>query len=427
MLIHVDSTADYDECADPSAHLCQQKCLNIVGSYQCTCNSGYELLPDGYNCQDIDECDRGIHSCGQGATCSNILGSYTCDCPIGFIPSSDRTLCQDINECLDGQVCFEGAWCYNTPGSYLYLNECLSEDLNNCGQCRLCQCAWLLRCSYCFCKNGYHGIGTNCEDINECTISAYYCHPEFECVNKEHGYSCYCPEGYQGNGKECFDIDECSLGSQSCPQHSTCLNSAGSYSCVCDQGYKSDADGMCININECEEAPSICGGSPCFDTDGSFICECPPDSFRHQHGGCLSLLFNCDFSAFCTDADCTNTTCFCEDGYKPSNQFERCVDIDECLYQMDDCRSNEICTNTPGGFRCDCKPGYTKNGTFCQDKDECLQGPGCGENASVKTPLQGSTVSVRVALRKKATVAAVIMFTFVATVTFDLLLNQSAV
>ncbi|XP_071826806.1 uncharacterized protein [Apostichopus japonicus] len=427
---------DYDECADPSAHLCQQKCLNIEGSYQCTCNQGYELLPDGYNCQDIDECDRGIHSCGQGATCSNILGSYTCDCPIGFIPSSDRTLCQDINECLDGQVCFEGAWCYNTPGSYLCecpigfvlvagrcvdLNECLSEDLNNCGPNADCVNA---PGSYrCLCKNGYHGIGTNCEDINECTISAYYCHPEFECVNKEQGYSCYCPEGYQGNGKECFDIDECSLGSQSCPQHSTCLNSAGSYSCVCDQGYKSDADGMCININECEEAPSICGGSPCFDTDGSFICECPPDSFRHQHGGCLSLLFNCDFSAFCTDADCTNTTCFCEDGYKPSSQFERCVDIDECLYQMDDCRSNEICTNTPGGFRCDCKPGYTKNGTFCQDvnecadlatfschqyaiclntpgsyqcqcselyegngitcvdKDECLQGPGCGENA----------------------------------------------
>lgn len=81
------------------------------------------------------------------------------------------------------------------------LDECLSDDLNNCGP--NADCLNLQGSFRCICRYGYHGVGTACQDINECN-SGYYCHPDFECVNMEQGYTCFCPEGYQGDGNECF-------------------------------------------------------------------------------------------------------------------------------------------------------------------------------------------------------------------------------
>ena len=44
-----------DECANGEAN-CEQKCVNIPGSYQCICDRGFALDADGKACQDIDEC-----------------------------------------------------------------------------------------------------------------------------------------------------------------------------------------------------------------------------------------------------------------------------------------------------------------------------------------------------------------------------------
>ena len=49
-------------------------------------------------------------------------------------------------------------------------------------------------------------------------------------------------------------------------------------------------------------------------------------------------------------------------GYKA---FERaghleCIDIDECL-EINPCQTNEICTNLPGGYDCDCRTGLEYN------------------------------------------------------------------
>ena len=40
---------DYDECKSDE-HKCVQNCINTVGSYRCSCNLGYTLNRDGYNC-----------------------------------------------------------------------------------------------------------------------------------------------------------------------------------------------------------------------------------------------------------------------------------------------------------------------------------------------------------------------------------------
>ncbi|OWK15238.1 TLL1, partial [Cervus elaphus hippelaphus] len=40
-----------DECAKPDRGGCEQHCLNTLGSYQCSCEPGYELGPDRRTCE----------------------------------------------------------------------------------------------------------------------------------------------------------------------------------------------------------------------------------------------------------------------------------------------------------------------------------------------------------------------------------------
>ena len=93
---------DVDECSQGTNH-CHQKCVNINGSYTCACREGHNLNSDGYSCTgkellceimttweymivipdaDIDECTEGIDRCEQN--CHNSIGSYACSCFSGF-------------------------------------------------------------------------------------------------------------------------------------------------------------------------------------------------------------------------------------------------------------------------------------------------------------------------------------------------------
>ena len=45
--------ADVDECSFTNGG-CEQNCLNTVGSYSCSCNSGFELAMNGRDCEGGD-------------------------------------------------------------------------------------------------------------------------------------------------------------------------------------------------------------------------------------------------------------------------------------------------------------------------------------------------------------------------------------
>ena len=95
------SYTDTNECLYANGG-CQQICNNTIGSFNCSCDIGYSLMPDGFNCSgkdivfgfnigsilhiqppDINECN-GNNSCSLNANCSNTYGSYTCSCHVGF-------------------------------------------------------------------------------------------------------------------------------------------------------------------------------------------------------------------------------------------------------------------------------------------------------------------------------------------------------
>ncbi|XP_072244443.1 hemicentin-1 [Leuresthes tenuis] len=76
---------DVDECL--SRKPCQHECRNTIGSFQCLCPPGYQLLPNGRSCKDIDECvEQGIQ-CGHNQMCFNTRGGYQCldtPCPASY-------------------------------------------------------------------------------------------------------------------------------------------------------------------------------------------------------------------------------------------------------------------------------------------------------------------------------------------------------
>ncbi|KAI1896920.1 hypothetical protein AGOR_G00099840 [Albula goreensis] len=104
---------DVNECAGENP--CQHQCYNIMGSFICQCDQGYELAADSISCQDIDECSYSTYMCQY--QCINQPGGYTCMCPEGYQLQGTR-MCQDINECESGHNCREDEMCWNYHGGF---------------------------------------------------------------------------------------------------------------------------------------------------------------------------------------------------------------------------------------------------------------------------------------------------------------------
>jgi len=76
-------TLEVDECS-AKTHNCDANagCTNNVGSFACSCNSGYS--GDGLTCNNVDECTLATHDCDTNASCTDTAGSFTCKCAAGY-------------------------------------------------------------------------------------------------------------------------------------------------------------------------------------------------------------------------------------------------------------------------------------------------------------------------------------------------------
>ncbi|MED6149117.1 hypothetical protein PIB30_059389 [Stylosanthes scabra] len=76
-----DSLSNNNVCKENS------HCVNASDTtgygYRCQCNQGFEGNPYLHGCTDIDECNRGLHTCKSDYNCHNTKGSYECFCPNG--------------------------------------------------------------------------------------------------------------------------------------------------------------------------------------------------------------------------------------------------------------------------------------------------------------------------------------------------------
>ncbi|XP_065194912.1 fibrillin-2-like [Sycon ciliatum] len=365
---------DVDECRTPS-ELCRQgdggpcmlfiscprhsTCTNNVGSYDCSCSSGY--TGNSTHCADLNECLGPRSPCHGNATCSNLLGSHRCTCDRGF--SGDGASCSDLDECrLGTSRCAANANCDNTNGSYSctcsagYTGDGFAgcSDVDECAAPKGPEpCSLHATCRNapvgsftCTCDGGFTGNGTSCADVDECaavTATSPPCNQDAECANVAGSYVCRCRTGFTGpaGGDQCANTDECSLGTHMCSDGAACTDTHGSYSCQCLVGYMGDGY-SCTNVDECArqhpcgkcDPHNVIGGDgtncttcpACVDTVGSFSCQCPA-LYEWTGTGCQALdicrtkLHQCSMNATCIHRDTTPAlstqcyTCHCLSGF----------------------------------------------------------------------------------------------------------------
>ncbi|CAH1254189.1 SCUBE3 [Branchiostoma lanceolatum] len=305
---------DIDECAAMDhrglpTHGCSGsenfQCVNIPGSYKCSCAQGFTEIGDA--CVDVDECE--VDPCHDIATCTNTAGSFICQCPdlyegngLGADGCRDEKNC-DNHRCLNGGICEEldpgyecicpmpywGEYCQSVDGGWGAWGEwsncsadcmmgyktrsrlCDSPSPRNGGQACHMRSLGGVEYSRCYagpCPENAHDP-CNLEDNicghvgggGLCTVKTGdgVMFP----VNTTYPV-CDCKPGYSWEGQEgenivegfirCTDVDECATGDHDCPVAETdCVNTRGGYSCVCKEGFIPDPEDptSCIDVNEC--------------------------------------------------------------------------------------------------------------------------------------------------------------------------------
>ncbi|XP_043562077.1 von Willebrand factor C and EGF domain-containing protein-like isoform X2 [Chiloscyllium plagiosum] len=310
------SCKDVDECAGNRSP-CQQRCQNVVGSFQCSCQPGFYLHSNGLSCTDINECRWIGESRVCHHSCHNTFGSYLCSCRAGFRLLSDRKTCEDWDECLDNSQRICPQTCTNTVGSF-----------------------------HCSCENGYSLGADNlsCADVDECEIHGHtLC--EHQCMNTVGSFNCICPPGYEllSDGQRCGDVNECEKSN--CSHH--CVNTLGSFQCLCPRGYTQHVNGHnCQDNNECGTSGDGHCAHNCVNTAGSYYCTCHPGYRLHfDRHTCIS------------DGACQDCQGECSPGFSLLPNGVDCTDIDECLSNP----CSHHCVNTEGSFYCTCPEGFHLN------------------------------------------------------------------
>jgi MYXO-CTERM domain-containing protein len=348
--------SDVDECL--TAGRCGAgSCINLSGTYRCSCPGGYAAPATGGTCTDVNECAT-PGTCGVG-TCSNTVGSYSCTCPAGYG--------------------FSGATCV--------VSDACTAGVHDCDPNAVCTRVGTMDWT-CTCRTGWRGVGTasrgtgdRCVDINECTEMTGVCGVG-TCTNTSGSYRCTCPSGYRGTptGGSCVDIDECAELPELCDV-GTCSNRAGTYTCSCPAGYRFDGT-TCADLDECATSP--CGAGNCvqrFPPPG-YGCACQA-GYRFDGTTCVDVNECIDptLSLCSSNARCENSVgshrCICNPGYEGDGY--NCVDIVECdAGRTNECDENATCMNTEGGYSCVCNAGWEGSGVACTDVDECVLGThGC--------------------------------------------------
>jgi hypothetical protein len=422
---------DVDEC-NGGLHNCagddRATCINTDGSFECTCNTGWEgdalVNIEGNDwgfgadtpatwtgCSDIDDCIVMVEveggqmeeqsPCLNGATCSNDEpgnGEFNCECTSGW----EGELCgQDINECeifADTACPVEFSYCHNTPGSW----ECRCElgytgdpnehcyDADDCefspcangGTCT--DCGTL--CAICQCVAGYRGQWCS-EDWNECTLGIHECHEDGHCLNTYGSYECSCLPGYSGDGYErgkCDKVDTCRIWKD---KDTTCATS--NKMCSTDADCDTASSERCIRVNDDDLVDYQVRAYTSELVDGEIVVtlndqgtnlitsaiwmddyalEDKDNKVVTQCG-----IYDSFANAFTKHGECEDVgqsyVCVCDDGWEDSNCDRN---TDECATGAHECARYADCHDTAGSYTCRCKLGYTGNGiTGCSDIDDC--------------------------------------------------------
>ncbi|XP_028460050.1 nidogen-1-like [Perca flavescens] len=110
-----------------------------------------------------------------------------------------------------------------------------------------------------------------------------------------------------------------------------------------------------------------------FDADNHLIRYAMSNKIGSVHGGlpeqnpCFTGRHGCDINAACRPGDGLHFTCQCSAGFTGDGRY--CHDMDECRETPQVCGPNAVCSNQPGTFRCECLSGFV----FASDGRTCIE------------------------------------------------------
>ena len=70
---------------------------------RCECPPGHELAPNQRYCKDIDECSQDSGICSNGV-CENMMGTYQCMCNDGYQQTGQKSHCEGNDQFLIGSL-----------------------------------------------------------------------------------------------------------------------------------------------------------------------------------------------------------------------------------------------------------------------------------------------------------------------------------
>ncbi|XP_078674658.1 E-selectin-like [Branchiostoma floridae x Branchiostoma belcheri] len=89
---------------------------DLIGETRATCHADRTWSARAPTCTDINECVVSPWICGRNSACVNLDGSFDCKCLSGYEMGPGG--CQDIDECSSKLTCAEDTFCVNDPGTY---------------------------------------------------------------------------------------------------------------------------------------------------------------------------------------------------------------------------------------------------------------------------------------------------------------------
>ncbi|XP_032679008.1 fibrillin-1-like isoform X2 [Odontomachus brunneus] len=407
---------DINECRElEDACSSNEECVNTMGSYTCTCKTGFRRDNLTQACVDINECQLQQNDCLPTQRCDNTIGSYSCtrflSCGTGYTLNAATEICEDDDECLLAtHDCRGGYQCRNTLGSYrcdripripspqprtLAISRAtmmMTTTTTTTTTSTTTPSSLTPIDSRPSCPRGFEsGSGGKCMDIDECRKTPNPCGRQ-NCINTLGSFRCMskviCPPGYaldQVSGQHCLDIDECREEIHECSKGQVCENRLGGYHCLCPPGYVDGPNKDCVDIDECSVyGTRICGlNSRCENTAGSYKCLCEEGFENNRGAGLCQDIDECERIPGLCQHICLNVwgsyRCGCNSGYRLNADNRSCSDIDECMEFKDNNLCIGICENTPGSYACKCPDGYRlgSDQRTCQDIDECATGQVC--------------------------------------------------
>jgi cysteine-rich repeat protein len=340
--------------------------------------------------------------CGANATCLDLGGRSAClpedatcggagECPDGTACEAERcrNLCETTPDCPGGQECDRG-FCFSSEvgmggnggsgggkggsGGVVAAEGGMSGDSGTGGSSggsagKSGTGGSAGTSSEPYCGDGRRDTGERCDDGNgDAMDGCTDCEPE-------EGYSCSgdvlsactpvcgdglvvgpealaggCDDGGSDGGDGCNTMCEVEDGFSCTGMPSVCTEGCGNAVVDlgegCDDGNQEPGDGC--------TACAVEMGFTCDDDGGASVCMSIDE--------CTNGDASCDPNADCVDEE-GGYRCECRTGW--TGPGEICVDVNECGNGT--CSSVASCMNTDGSFRCECPPTHAGNGIVCED------------------------------------------------------------